>query len=56
MITCEDIIGWRPRGPGGAGTRLVLFMTDEEYHYAGEGRVSGYTSCSNVLVVQGSAP
>lgn len=39
-ITCQDIIGWRPRVDG-IGTRLVLFMTDEEYHFAGEGRLAG---------------
>jgi hypothetical protein len=35
-ITCEDIIGWRR----GLGTRLIFFISDEEFHFAGEGRVS----------------
>ena len=38
VITCEDIIGWRPRDSG-IGTRVILFMTDQEFHFAGEGRV-----------------
>ncbi len=39
VITCEEIIGWRER-VNGVGTRVVLFMTDQEFHFAGEGRVS----------------
>lgn len=38
MITCQDIIGWRPETRG-LGSRVVLFMTDQEFHFAGEGRV-----------------
>ena len=38
VITCEEIIGWRGR-ENGIGTRVVLFMTDQEFHFAGEGRV-----------------
>lgn len=41
VISCEDIIGWRPR-VNGVGSRVVLFMTDAEFHYAGEGRVGTY--------------
>ena len=38
VITCEEIIGWRER-TGGIGSRVILYMTDEEFHIAGEGRV-----------------
>ena len=42
-MACEDIIGWRDRGATGMDkglTRVVLFLTDEGFHYAGEGQVS----------------
>ena len=37
-IVCESIVGWRERVDG-IGTRLILLLTDEGYHFAGEGRV-----------------
>ena len=51
VITCEDIIGWRPR-ENGIGTRVILFMTDQEFHYAGEGRVS--LVCQNCVGLETS--
>jgi len=38
VIACESEIGWRERVDN-RGTRVVLFMTDNEFHYAGDGRV-----------------
>ena len=43
VISCENIIGWRSRDATGIDrglTRVVLFLTDEQFHYSGEGRVS----------------
>ena len=43
VVSCEEIIGWRSRdatGPERGLTRVVLFLTDDQFHYAGEGRVS----------------
>ncbi len=43
VITCEDIIGWRNRSADGAErglNRFVLMITDDDFHFAGEGRVS----------------
>ena len=43
VIACEKIIGWRNRSATGmerGRTRVVLFMTDDAFHYAGEGQVS----------------
>ena len=39
VIACEQEVGWRERVDN-RGTRVVLFMTDNDFHYAGEGRVS----------------
>ena len=42
VVSCESIIGWRSRGADGMDrgqTRVVLFLTDEQFHYSGEGRV-----------------
>ena len=42
VITCEDIIGWRPRDGQGADRgliRVILYITDDHFHYAGEGQV-----------------
>ena len=39
VIACEREVGWRMRIDN-RGTRVVLFMTDNDFHYAGEGRVS----------------
>ena len=42
MVACEEIIGWRDREASGRDkglTRVVLFMTDDAFHYAGEGQV-----------------
>jgi len=43
VVSCEEIIGWRSRsatGPERGLTRVVLFLTDDQFHYSGEGRVS----------------
>ena len=55
VITCEDIIGWRDRDGEGADrglNRIVLFITDDHFHFAGEGRVSAvsflYSSCRHI--------
>ena len=43
VVSCENIIGWRSRDATGIDrglTRIVLFLTDEQFHYSGEGRVS----------------
>ena len=43
VITCEDIIGWRSRegvGPERGLLRVILYITDDHFHYAGEGQVS----------------
>ena len=42
VLTCEDVIGWRDRTATGMDrglTRVVLFMTDDAFHYSGEGQV-----------------
>ena len=47
VVTCEDIIGWRSRSATGDQrglTRVVLFLTDDQFHYSGEGRVSFLTT------------
>lgn len=53
VVACEDIIGWRDRGATGMDrglTRIVLFMTDEGFHYAGEGQVRiNYTHISEIV-------
>lgn len=44
VVACEKIIGWRNRsasGPDRGQTRVVLFMTDNGFHYAGEGQLAG---------------
>ena len=43
VVSCEDIIGWRSRDATGMErglNRVVLFLTDDQFHYSGEGRVS----------------
>ena len=43
VIACEDIIGWRNREAAGSDKgliRVVLFVTDDNIHYSGEGWVS----------------
>ena len=43
VVSCEDIIGWRSRDATGIERglhRVVLFLTDDQFHYSGEGRVS----------------
>ena len=43
VVSCEDIIGWRSRDATGMERglhRVVLFLTDDQFHYSGEGRVS----------------
>ena len=43
VVSCENIIGWRSRDATGMErglTRVVLFLTDDQFHYSGEGRVS----------------
>jgi len=43
VVSCEDIIGWRSRDSTGSERgliRMVLFLTDAQFHYSGEGRVS----------------
>ncbi len=44
MIACEDVIGWRER-VNNRGTRVILFMTDNDFHFAGDGRVSNECLC-----------
>ena len=42
VLTCEDVIGWRDRSATGLDrglARVVLFMTDDAFHYSGEGQV-----------------
>ena len=43
VVSCEDIIGWRSRDATRMErglNRIVLFFTDDQFHYSGEGRVS----------------
>ena len=43
VITCEDIIGWRSRdgvGDERGLNRVVVFFTDDHFHFSGEGIVS----------------
>ena len=43
VITCEEIIGWRSRdgvGPDRGLLRIILYISDDHFHYAGEGQVS----------------
>ena len=49
VITCEYIIGWRDRGATGQDrglNRFILFITDDAFHYSGEGRVSYKQTCN----------
>ena len=42
VVSCESVIGWRSRTADGmerGQTRVVLFLTDDQFHYSGEGRV-----------------
>jgi len=44
VVTCEEVIGWRARSATGDDrglTRVVLFLTDDQFHYSGEGRLAG---------------
>ena len=50
VITCEDIIGWRSRtglGDDRGLTRVILYITDDHFHYAGEGQVNINWTCRN---------
>ena len=52
VITCEDIIGWRSRSGQGADRgliRVILYITDDHFHYAGEGQVSINWTCRSKL-------
>lgn len=43
VITCEEVIGWRNRSAAGLErglNRIIIFITDAGFHFAGEGRVS----------------
>ena len=42
VVSCKSVIGWRSRTADGMErglTRVVLFLTDDQFHYSGEGRV-----------------
>lgn len=38
-VVCRDQIGWRDQA-----RRLLVFSTDAGFHYAGDGKVSRYSS------------
>ena len=38
VIKCNDVLGWRGSGDS-VVTRLVLYVSDQGFHYAGEGKV-----------------
>ena len=39
VAVCKEVIGWRE-----AARKLILVMTDQGFHFAGDGKVSGRTS------------
>ena len=45
VLTCQDIVGWREETRD-EGSRVVLFVTDNGFHFAGEGVVSLCTDYS----------